>query len=57
MVSLTLLKQKIFKKKIHGKKVLPFIAFGFNSDIDNIEDVKKVSMFIKKQINLILIIN
>jgi len=27
---------------------LPFITSGFCSDIDDIEDFKKVSMFIKK---------
>ena len=40
--------ENILKKIFHGKKVLPFITSGFNSDIDDIEDFKKVSMFIKK---------
>jgi len=41
--------ENILKKKFHGKKVLPFITSGFCSDIDDIEDFKKVSMFIKKK--------
>ena len=41
--------ENILKKKFHGKKVLPFVISGFDGDIDDIEDFKKVSMFIKNK--------
>ena len=40
--------ENILKKKLHGKKVLPFITSGFNSDIDDMNDFKKVSFYLNK---------
>lgn len=41
--------ENILRKKMHGKKVLPFLTSGFNSDIDDINDFKKVSLFLNKK--------
>ena len=40
--------ENILKKKLHGKKVLPFITSEFNSDIDDMNDFKKVSFYLNK---------
>lgn len=38
----------ILRNKLHGKKVLPYIIEGFNSDIDNKHDYKYVKYKIEK---------
>lgn len=35
----------LFKNIFHGNKVYPFIVNDFNSDIDNLSDLKKVRKF------------
>ena len=39
------IKENIF----HGKKVLPYIIYDFNSDIDSIEDYEYVKFKLKKK--------
>ena len=43
--------ETILKKSFHGNNVLPFIIDQFNSDIDDINDIKKVENYLNKYEN------